>query len=159
MDKRMTNSATHISLLHEYLVAQDILPTNTNLEMGANSFSHYNNETNTIYVDFAEFAYGESRMEIYLHEAGHAFHFAQDPDDWEDKQEDLEVGYRWGEQMFAHDDVKMREWYEGLPLEYEAHQLKAILWRQVQEDWEQIFPSQKPMGKKVWNFLCGKKGR
>ena len=122
--------------LHEYL-QKDILDESVQLQFreGVGScFVVDDDEIDdfTIVLDWKD-GMKNNILEVYLHEAAHAFHYFEFTDDWEEK-EDLytKLTNCMYEKVPAN---TMQDFYENMVLEKEANELAKILMVQLRKDW------------------------
>lgn len=129
--------------LHKLLIKEDIIPAIT-LTFDTKEQCCFFEQTEedvarinmNIYESESENVGDYSHLRVYLHEAGHAFHFFEFADDFDRKSL-----WRPILQDVIYANVpkhRIQEVYEKMPLEKEANVMAELLWKQVQEHLHEI---------------------
>lgn len=137
------NKQKQIKMLHEYLKKENIIDESISLHFWMNIGSSFAPEgmgkrENAMIIIDEQDGQKEDLIKVYLHEVGHAIHFFEDNEDWEEKEQLYDVYYKYGEEIFGY-TKEFVAYYEKMPLEKEANELAKVLWIQVLEDWDKIF--------------------
>lgn len=128
-----------VARLHKFLIAQDIIPE-VILAFDEEIPSSFLEETDehdgiiNLNIYEAEIKNGGlfNHLKVYLHEAGHVFHYYEGASDYDKKSQ-------WRETLLEiiYKNVPEELWqkvYDVMPTELEANILADVMWEQLQSD-------------------------